>query len=175
MNCPIFFASRTGNTKLLAQTLADALSKENPTQLINADACQKLPEFPEDTTYFIGFWTDKGDCSPAIQAVLQSLKNRKVFLFGTAGFGQSQDYFNKILTNVSSHLPAGNTVIGSFMCQGKMPENVRARYEKMLEAKPEDPMIQSFIQNFDAALSHPDQTDQDRLIQAMMDSLHSIR
>lgn len=49
------------------------------------------------------------------------------------------------------------------MCQGKMPQSVRDRYMKM-KAQPEHPAnIGALIDNFDRALSHPDEDDLERL------------
>ena len=49
------------------------------------------------------------------------------------------------------------------MCQGQMPQSVRDRYMKM-KAQPEHPAnIDAMIDNFDRALSHPDEDDLERL------------
>ena len=64
-------------------------------------------------------------------------------------------------------LDGSNTVIGSFMCQGKMPVSVRQRYEAM-KAKPlHIPNLDTLIENFDKALSHPDAADLEQLKQAV--------
>lgn len=95
--------------------------------------------------------------------LLSKLKNKKIFLFGTAGFGGSDAYFEKILGQVKQSIDASNTVIGEYMCQGKMPQSVRERYMKMKE-NPEHPAnLDLLIQNFDRALSHPDSEDLERL------------
>ena len=54
-------------------------------------------------------------------------------------------------------------VCGSYMCQGKMPLAVRTRYEQMEES----PRRQLMLDNFDAALSHPDENDLTRLREAV--------
>ena len=54
-------------------------------------------------------------------------------------------------------------VVGTYMCQGKMPQVVRDRYEAM-EDSPRRTMM---LENFDRALSHPDQQDLDGLKQAV--------
>ena len=38
--------------------------------------------------------------------------------FGTAGFGGSEAYYQKILTNVHAAIDRSNTVVGEYMCQG---------------------------------------------------------
>ena len=91
------------------------------------------------------------------------LKNKQIFLFGTAGFGGSDIYFRKILNQVKQFVDASNVIFGEYMCQGKMPQSVRERYVKMIE-NPEHPdIIDALIENFDKALSHPDADDLERL------------
>lgn len=112
---------------------------------------------------YIGFWTDKGNADSDTLDFLSKLKNKKIFLFGTAGFGGSDAYFQKILGNVKSAIDSSNTIVGEYMCQGKMPQSVRERYVKIKE-NPEHPdNIDALIENFDKALSHPDADDMERL------------
>ena len=158
MSYAIVFSSRTGNTALLAQTLRE--------QLPQADCCyfgaSDAAALAADTLY-VGFWTDKGKADADTLDFLKQLRGKRVFLFGTAGFGGSAPYFEKILAATRQALNGSNTVIGSFMCQGKMPQSVRERYVKMKE-NPEHPdNIDALIENFDKALSHPDSDDLERL------------
>ena len=108
---------------------------------------------------YIGFWTDKGTADCDTLKLLQSLKNRKVFLFGTAGFGGSDEYFKKILSRVKQSLDLSNVVVGEYMCQGKMPQSVWERYVKMKELNNAPANLDMLIDNFDSALSHPDEKD----------------
>lgn len=120
MSYAIVFSSKTGNTALLAQTLQE--------QLPQADCCYfgapDAAALAADTLY-VGFWTDKGKADADTLDFLQQLHGKRVFLFGTAGFGGSAPYFEKILAATRKALDGSNTVIGSFMCQGKMPVSVR--------------------------------------------------
>ena len=145
MNYPIFPSSRTGNTAFLAQKLAEALPAQD---CVFAGAPGQT--LPDADLIFVGFWTDKGDCPPDAAAFLARLRGKRVFLFGTAGFGGSQQYFAEILGRVRAHLGASNTVAG----QGRMPQAVRHRFEAM---PPEQ--AAPMLQNFDRALSHPDDAD----------------
>lgn len=157
MKYAIVYSSRTGNTKLLAQRLRDSLPKEDclymgpPNE--EALAAEKL---------YVGFWTDKGTCDESIAAFLRSITHQQVFLFGTAGFGGAPAYFEKILTAVKENLSETATVTGSYMCQGKMPVSVRKRYESMEESAGR----QAVLDNFDRALSHPDEQDLSALVEA---------
>ena len=96
--------------------------------------------------------------------MLSKLKNKKIFLFGTAGFGGSDVYFQKILGQIRQSIDSSNVVVGEYMCQGKMPQSVRERYLRMKE-NPEHPAnLDMLIDNFDRALSHP-----------VMDDLHGLQ
>ena len=57
------------------------------------------------------------------------------------------------------------------MCQGKMGPAIRKRYEAMLAEKPGDQRVQAMIDNFDAAASHPDASDAQKIADAMLDAL----
>lgn len=160
----IVYSSSTGNTKKLADTIYAVLPKEN---------CDYFGVPKEGGLYsemlYIGFWTDKGNADKSTLTLLSTLKNKKIFLFGTAGFGGSEAYFQKILEHVKQSVAPSNSVFGEYMCQGKMPQSVRDRYMKM-KTQPEHPAnIDALIENFDRALSHPDEDDLERLRKIVLD------
>ena len=157
-NYSIVFSSLTGNTKLLADAIHEALPKEDCEYF----GVGKAEELRSEVIY-VGFWTDKGNADQNTLEFLGKLRNKKIFLFGTAGFGGSEAYYQKILANVRTAIDASNTVVGEYMCQGRMPQAVRDRYVKMKEMPDAKPNLDALIENFDQALSHPDQEDLERL------------
>lgn len=163
MDYSIVFESRTGNTAILAQTIQICLNDCNciyfgpPCRDIQGIYSGGLADL-----VFAGFWTDKGTCSETMAHFLESLDHSHVFLFGTAGFGESKEYFSQILSRIKEKLPSTAILEGSYMCQGKMPLSVRNRYEKLLPQEPEK--MKALIRNFDKALIHPDEEDQKQLI-----------
>lgn len=162
MNYMIATSSKTGNTRQLADALAaDLAGAEGATCVYAgpADAPEAAAALAQADTVLVGFWCDKGDCAPDAADLLGRLGGKRVFLFGTAGFGGAPEYFDRILATVSKHLPAVASYLGGAMCQGKMPASVRARYQAMLADKPGDARIQAMIDNFDAALPHPTADD----------------
>ena len=156
MKYSIIFSSRTGNTKLLAENLKSILPEKNCVYYGDVDE-----KALDSEMIFIGFGTYKGECDEKLSVLLNKLNNRKVFLFGTAGFGKSELYFEQILERVKKHINDSNVVVGTYMCQGKMPMTVRSRYESMLDKQPEK--MKEMIENFDEALSHPNEYDFIRL------------
>ena len=152
------------NTKKLADTIRAVLPAED----CDYFGAPKVEELHSEILY-IGFWTDKGNADSATLELLSKLRDKKVFLFGTAGFGGSEAYFQKNLEHVKQSVGPSNSVFGEYMCQGKMPQSVRDRYMKM-KTQPEHPAnIDALIENFDRALSHPDEDDLERLRKIVLD------
>ena len=158
MRYAIVYSSKTGNTALLAQTVRDCLREE--------ECLYFGPPSPRALSagrVYVGFWTDKGTCDGETAQFLAALTGQEVFLFGTAGFGGDAAYFEKILALVKEELPEGTEVVGEYMCQGKMPDAVRRRYEQMEDG----PRKQIMLDNFDRALAHPGREDLEKLKRAV--------
>ena len=146
--------SVTGNTAMLAEALRSHMQSD----------CVKIlpPEQIDPNDYdvfFIGSWTDKGDCGSGTVALLEQLHNKEVFFFGTCGFGGSEAYFETIYHRFAAHLRSDNQIIGHYFCQGKMPETVLHRYEAMKAANPDCSRWDESIQNYKNALHHPNGKD----------------
>ena len=72
-----------------------------------------------------------------------------------------------MLDRVKESIDESNSIIGTYMCQGKMPMAVRERYEKMKQQPNPAPNLDGLIRNFDRALAHPDDHDLEGLKQAV--------
>ena len=165
MKTSIVYSSKTGNTRQLADAIAAVLPESdilyNGTPSDAALAADRI---------YIGFWTDKGSCNSEIADFLKTVRGKQVFLFGTAGFGGDAAYFDKVLSSVKKHLDRSNTLIGSYMCQGKMPQSVRDRYVKMKASPVPVPNVDMLIENFDRAATHPDTQD----LQSLKDTVAQL-
>lgn len=154
----ILYTSKTGNTKKLASEMFAALPG-------TSKDCYELSLCPQGKTadiYLIGFWVDRGTCSMEVIDFLSELHGKKVVLFGTCGMGTSEDYYCTILEKVRVFLPEDNEYLGGFLCQGKMPMQVRNKYEMMknnMNSAPNAGQIDEMIRNFDEALLHPNKED----------------
>ena len=155
MNYKIVYSSLTGNTKIIAKAIKDALGEELCTYYGNIEGSVNH----KADIVFVGFWVNRGTCTHDIKQYLEALEDQKIVLFGTAGFGDSESYFQAIVEKVKSYIPKSNDIIGSFMCQGKMTEKVLMRYSAMLEKEPENSEIKNMVDNYYNALSHPDEND----------------
>ena len=162
MTYSIVYVSRTGNTRLIAEAIRDALPGKDCLYF-----GPPSPDALEAGLILAGFWTDKGKADESTLDFLKQLHGKNIFLFGTAGFGGSKEYFDKILKKTEHSLDKSNTVFGCYMCQGKMPMSVRQRYEEMKKQPIHLPNLDAMIENFDKALSHPDADDLEQLKQAV--------
>lgn len=161
MTYSIVYSSKTGNTKMLADALHQALPADDCLYFGAPDAQALAAE-----RIYIGFWTDKGTCDAETAAFLTQLTQQEIFLFGTCGFGGGVAYFEQILARVRDLLPESVQLVGSYLCPGKMPESVRDRYVRIAEEEPaKRSHMQKMIFNFDCALSHPDANDLQALIE----------
>ncbi len=151
----IVYSSNTGNTEIIAQAIKAELDENScvyygkPAGVLTHDA----------EVIFVGFWVFLGSCTEEMKKYLGTLENKKIFLFGTAGWGGSAVYFEKILNDIKHYIHGSNTIVDSCMCQGKMTHNVLERYEKKLEEEPDNANTKSMIKNYNDALSHPDVQD----------------
>ena len=152
MKICVLYDSVTGNTKMLA----DVIEKKY---------MGTLTDDPADAdVVFLGSWTDKGSFSEKMKEQAEKIHGKKVFIFGTCGFGGSEEYYGKLFERAAGLLDESDEIIGHYYCQGKMPMSVRRYYEsKLLEEKEHD-KVEKMIENFDMALVHPDKTDMSALV-----------
>lgn len=151
MKISIVYDSVTGNTKKIAEAIYEVLKEETI-------SCGKDYDEQADL-YFIGSWTDKGNCSEKIQKVLKSIQGKKIAYFGTCGFGGSLNYYEALYQRAASVIDSSNSILGHFYCPGQMPEAVKTRYESLLKAHPEDKKLQVSLENFEQVKGHPDLKD----------------
>lgn len=156
MKIAIIYDSLTGNTALLAKHIASLCKKEDLVYI-------GKPRDIEADLYFIGSWTDKGNCSDSIKQYIQTLHNKKIVYFSTCGFGGYQEYFDQLKQRFIQLVDSSNTIIDCFICQGKMPENVKQRYLSLLDKDPTNQQLQFALTNYEQALSHPNKQDLDDL------------
>jgi len=154
MSNAIVYLSATGNTKMLA----DAIAEKVGDVVYNGKPDDAAKE--ADTIY-VGFWTQAFSCPAPIADFLKSLDGKKVFLFGTAGYGNTDEFFGNIIDSVKAHVPASCEVVGSYMCMGKVSEN------KMKAIAEDQEKFNSMKPMLDESQSHPNAADIDALKAAL--------
>ena len=93
MNIKIIYESKTGNTKIIAESIQEACKEYGNVTFKNVE--EVIKDNVNDQAvdlYFLGSWTDKGDCGAVMKEFCAELNNQNVAIFGTAGFGGSEEY-----------------------------------------------------------------------------------
>jgi hypothetical protein len=100
----------------------------------------------------LGFWIDRGFPDAKAQHYMRTLRGKRIGLFGTLGSYHDIDYVVDCLTR-AKELLKNNSILGSFMCQGKIaPEAL----EMIAKTTPLTPERQARVQE---AKQHPNAED----------------
>ena len=148
----LLYQSETGNTRKLAATIFSRLPG-NSKDLIDITTDKTIPEAK---IYFIGFCVHQylQHDRQRFPKQLKRQTNRSVRHLRNGRF-PSRILPGDISCSVSAWIESDNQYLGSFLCQGRMPQQVRKKYETL--RTPENAEKMDFcIRNFDDALTHPD-------------------
>lgn len=150
MMIEVVYESMSGNTEKLAERICN---------VFHGASMKKVEENPslDSEIYFLGSWCDKGTMTEKMKTFAQSLHNKKIFVFGTCGFGASEEYFHQVGENMVSMIPEDNELLGYFICQGQIDEKFRSKYEEMDQFEKEQGI--SMLKNFEQAVGHPTEED----------------
>ncbi len=154
MDYMVVYSSKTGNTKKLATEIFRALPGMSKDM-------QDIEEYrgKDADLFFVGFWVNRGTCEISVIDMLSELHGKKVALFGTCGMGSDDAYYKSIEQKVRVWIPDDCRYLGTFLCQGKMPMQVREKYEISMEDPVQESWRRKMLQNFDEALFHPNDED----------------
>jgi flavodoxin len=153
----IVYSSKTGNTRKLAEGirrgLAEALGQEP-----QMGAVEENPNPAGADWILAGFWADRGNADQKALQYLKSLEGRKVGLFGTLGAYPDSDHARDISKKVQDLVREKNTVLGCFLCQGRIDPALTDRF-KSLPADNPHAMTPERMQRHLEAAKHPDEKD----------------
>lgn len=154
MDYMVVYSSKTGNTKKIATEIFSALPGMSKDM-------QSMREYrgKDADIFFIGFWVDRGTCDISVIEMMSELHGKKIALFGTCGMGRDAAYFKSIEQKVNVWVPDDCEYLGTFLCQGKMPMQVRGNYEIPMEDPRQEAWRKKMLQNFDEGLFHPNEED----------------
>ena len=154
MEYMVVYSSKTRNTKKIATEIFSALPGMSKDM-------QSMEEYrgKDAEIFFIGFWVNRGTCDISVINMLSELHGKKVALFGTCGMGREAAYFKAIEQKVNVWVPDDCEYLGTFLCQGKMPMQVRENYEIPMEDPRQEVWRKKMLRNFDEALFHPNEED----------------
>ena len=110
----IIFSSPTGNTRLLADAIRDALPEENCNYF---GVCENADT--QSDILFIGFWTDKGTADKATLDLLEKLKNKGFFFSERRASAETRSTSKKSSQIQKRALAAATSQSASICVRGK--------------------------------------------------------
>ncbi len=153
MRCLVVYSSRTGNTKMVAEAIVAAM----PEGTVLAPV--EEPPAPDGFDLVcLGFWVDKGGPDAKMASYMESVHGKFVGLFGTLGAWPDSDHARDCMAKARAMLP-DNTVLDTFLCQGKVDPKLLAAMAKMQEAQNAHPMTEERKSRIEEAKKHPDAAD----------------
>lgn len=155
MKTLIVYSSLTGNTKRIAEAIAEEIGAEA--------ALFSVEEAPDPAAYdcvAVGFWVDKGTADAKAAAYLRRIHDKRVALFATLGADPRSKHAEDSLENAAALLSAGNVVTGTFICQGKVDPKLIRQMEKMFPSGHPHGMNEERVARHKAASTHPDARDE---------------
>ncbi len=129
MKVLVIVSSKTGNTRLLAHGIADALG---------ADLCDagRLPGKLDDyDVVLLGFWCDKGEASADIVEAARHVHGKRLGCFATIGGNPNTSKAKMWMRETSQTLATlgcGNRLQATFLCRGRIDPAVFERMTQML-------------------------------------------
>jgi flavodoxin len=166
----IVYSSRTGNTRKLAEGIhrglcASAEAGQGTAPSIRLAAVEENPDSAGADWILAGFWADRGTGDQKTLQYLDSLEGRRIGFFGTLGAYPNSAHAGDIRRRVQDAAAGKNTVLGCFLCQGRIDP---ALTEKFKELPPDNPhaMNAERMKRHEEAAKHPDAGDIEAAIAA---------
>lgn len=147
MKTLVVYSSKGGNTRKLAETAFARLTGDKEIKTVH--------EAPDPSGYdavLVGFWFQGDQPDAASQEYLQKCtRAAKLFIFATHGAADDSDQ-TRMGMNKARQLAAGADIVGTFSCQGEVPDQV------MASAANKNPPP-AWLKDADRAKGHPNSDD----------------
>ena len=161
MKSIVIYSSVTGNTRSVAEAIAAAL----PATVAIAPIHKAPP--PEEFDFLaLGFWVKKAGPDPRMLRYMARLSGKNVAWFGTLAAWPDSPHAMEVRANTALLLEQ-NTVLGGFLCQGKLESR---RFAAAMEGKgnPEHPLTEERKRRLIEAAKHPDERDRSAAAEAFI-------
>lgn len=152
MNILVVYSSRTGNTKQVAQSIADVLG-------VKAVDVKTNPDYTAFDLIVAGYWVDRGGPNHEMKSYLQGITHKKVALFSTLGADPLSEHGkNSVAAGIDS-LGDDSTCVGTFICRGKVDPLLVEQMKGRFPVGHPHAYTPEWLARIDAAAAHPTEED----------------
>lgn len=127
MKIQIIYSSLSGCTKKLAEGIFDGLSTQDKSI---HDLKDGTPIIDADIV-LLGYWVDKGGPNKKMQAFMETVENKVVGVFSTLAYFVDTEHGNGSITNGIALLKDKNIILGSYVCNGRISQQMIDMFKKM--------------------------------------------
>ena len=155
MRTLVVYSSLSGNTKKVAEAVSQVLPGCDLIPVEDASADMEAYDL-----IAVGWWAAKGAPDAKTREWLKGVRNRRLAFFGTLGALPDSAHAKDCMASAEALAmePArGNTVLGSWMCQGRIDPKVIDVMRKL--ALPIHQDLLKHPERFEEAAKHPDEND----------------
>lgn len=150
MKTLVVYSSLTGNTKMIAESIAEAIPG------CDLKAVEELPAADAYDIVFTGFWVDRGHADDKMLAYMETVRNKKVAPFFTLGAWPDSDHADHVFEDTKGRLE-NNKILSHYRCQGKVDPKLLERMKTMTNnPHPSSPEREARLKE---AAKHPDVND----------------
>ncbi len=127
MKIQVIYSSLSGRTKRLAEAIADGMSKEDNCTIHNLKDGEPVLD---GDIILLGYWVDKGGPEQKMKAFMEKVEGKAVGIFCTLGFYADSAHAHDSIVNGVNAVKEKNTVIGSYVCNGALSEQIIAMFRQ---------------------------------------------
>lgn len=151
----LIYSSLTGNTKRVGEAIFEIIEGEKDIYSVEEVNSKMIDKYDR---VILGFWVDKGTADSRIRKLIGSIKNKELAFFGTLGAEPDSEHGKKAYNKVKLLCTKNNTLIGGFLCLGKVADKLVERMGKfpLNLIHPLTPERMARIEN---ASTHPNEKD----------------
>lgn len=153
MKTLIIYSSLSGNTKYLAEGIFKGI--EGPKDIVSVD---DNPKWQDYDNILVGYWVTRGGPDEKAEKILKEIKDKRVGVFATLGAYPWGEHAHKSIQTGIDLVKDNNEIIGRFICQGRLSEDIMKRLSKLEPGDPHYP-DEKRKKRWEYASSHPDEND----------------
>ncbi|TCK92811.1 flavodoxin [Natranaerovirga hydrolytica] len=153
MDYIIIYSSETGNTKKVAYEIFKSMpegTKIYDLQDIQGDVKEK--------NLILGYWVDRAKPNKEMLHFMECLTNKNIVAFGTLGAYPDSEHAQVTKKNVAEILEPRNTLLGQFLCQGRISSKITEMFKRASSDSPHR-MTEERIKKHQEAAKHPNEED----------------